>query len=364
MAKSIKLEAPQGKPAAVKIEKPVMPPPERTARGVGGSPPMPVGKPTVVSGGTWKPAASLPEEARTSATKAAQAAREDVNAAANTLPVDPSTPPVKLGNKMVALENTTPEKQAEYRQLISTAALGSEHGQRIAATPWIAADTTPPERPATRHTLDPAEQPQAPAAAQPTPAPDAHHDLAECPNCHWLLANKVETEPTNPDKVAFLQAILGQKSFVRTYTLFDGGLRVTFRNLTIGELDIVFRQVYRERDEGRIQSTQDFFERVSRLRMYLQLQRLQSLGQFDHELPDGLTAETSPNATALWELPEGGKDELMPAIEQYVLNKVLPNESLFRVVMRELGSFNRLAARLEVLSGDDSFWKATGLPSA
>ena len=362
MAKTIKLEAapPTGRPP----EKPVMPRPAALRPGVGGSPPLPVGQPATVADGVWRPAAQSPAAAH----PVIKEMRDSVETAARTLPVDPNTPPVRLDSKMIALEDTTPEKQAEVNELLTQTAIRSEVGQRVASTPLIKDDPSPPERPATRTAIDPNYQPPPPQTTRVVPAelvPESRPDSVKtqstiCPNCHFDLAQgNPDPEPVQQDKINFLQATLGQRAFTKVFSVFNGSVMMEFRTLSIGELDALFKEVYRERDNGTVTTTADFFERVARLRLYLQLQRVRSNGFFDHELPDGLTPELSPNASAYWELPGGG-DQLLPKIETYIMSKVLPNESLFRVVLQQAGRFNRLVAKLEVLSSDDSFWKATG----
>jgi hypothetical protein len=187
---------------------------------------------------------------------------------------------------------------------------------------------------------------------------------ATCPHCLWDLSMPAVAEPSAFDKSAFVQCLLGEKPFTKTYNLFGGNVRLTLRTLTTPEADACFKEAQREERIGKITSQHDFYERANRFRAYLQVQRLESANQsFDHDLPDGLDTVTNPNASAYWRLPEEvvlSPDETpLPWVEEYVMAKVLRTETLVRSVLLVCRNFNRLCAKMEALVDNTDFWNGT-----
>lgn len=214
----------------------------------------------------------------------------------------------------------------------------------------------------------------APAPAPPPAGPEpgitgAALELTHCPHCSWPLDVEDTIEPSTGDKQAFLQSILGEIPYVREYDLLGGALRATFRTLTVREADAVFSHAHHELKTGKITNNEDFFERVNRLRLFLQLRRLTGAGQFDHGMPDGLTPDTNPHAAQHWQaepLPapfETGEEPLFDQIEAVINTQVIKTETVARVIRNALAQFNRLVAKLEALCDNPDFWNETGAPS-
>jgi len=208
--------------------------------------------------------------------------------------------------------------------------------------------------------LVPPPLPVAPPASEPLPETGAAGGPVTCPHCEWPLDRTDPTKPEPGEVVAFLQAQLGQLPYVREYTLFDGALRIVFRTLTVGEIDLVYRQAYRELERGVLTTMPDFYERLGRLRLCLQLLKL-SAPSVQRDLPEGLSPETNPHARGFWQTaaPEPGETQL-PQIEAYLLADVLRTEPIFRVVNNACARFNRAVAKLEALADTPGFWQPTG----
>jgi hypothetical protein len=215
-----------------------------------------------------------------------------------------------------------------------------------------------------------AEPPGVPPPGDPGPQrSDTGADArpAVCLHCgHDPSVPSIE-EPPYEEKLAFLHAVLGQKCYPKRYDLFGGNVTVTFRTLTTREIEAVFRQAYLDDRAGKLPTKADYWEAVNRYRLYLQLTSLSAPGPdgFVHELPDGLSEETNPDATACWkpvEPLEPGQTAL-PMIEDFVIGNVLKTELLFRTVHVACNEFNRLVAKLEAMADNSDFWKPTGEPS-
>lgn len=204
-----------------------------------------------------------------------------------------------------------------------------------------------------------------PEGVDETPAEAAAETAAEpagfCPYCAWDMSRPADPEPNDVEKLVYTKSVLAGRNYTRELTLFDGLLTVRFRALTTPELDKIYNHVRGERRAGLIDNELDFWERINRYKMYLQLVRLKSDGDegYDHEMPEGLTPRTNPIGRSYWLDYEDTEGTLLPLIEESVQGKVLFNETLFRLVYKANLAFNRDLARLETLAGSASFTKAT-----
>lgn len=219
-----------------------------------------------------------------------------------------------------------------------------------------AAPTTPPE-------------PQAP--------PPASHDhselgvggvmLTHCPHCSWDLATPDIPEPPHSDKMAFLHCMIGDKPYAKEVPLFGGAVTVVFRTLTTREIDQVYKQAFSDRQDGKLPNELDYYERLNRYRLMLQLQafRSEGAGGFHKDLPDGYSKGTNTHATGFWltaeqeaELTPG--QTALPQIEEWMVDEVLKSENVFRTVNNACSQFNRLVAKMEAMADNSDFWKPTG----
>lgn len=191
-----------------------------------------------------------------------------------------------------------------------------------------------------------------------------------CVQCGWDQSIPVIAEPEHKDKIAFLQAVIGQKVFSKRYTMFGNRLRVTFRTLTIKEIDSLYQETFRAQKEGIIVTTADYYEYLNRLRLYLQISSLSATSSALHiKLPEGLTEETHPGVKSYWDtfLQKENKfaesKSLVQQISEYVVTEVLKTEHLQRTVTHECNKFNRLVAKLEACVDNSDFWKEIEQPS-
>jgi hypothetical protein len=212
--------------------------------------------------------------------------------------------------------------------------------------------------------VQPPDPGKAAQAAEPSPnnaGTEIHPVL--CPHCNWDLRIPDVPEPPYSKKMAFLHTVLGQQCFTDDTELFGGSVIVTFRTLTIREIEVAYKQAYRDRETGRAQTELDFWERVNRYRLFMQLKNIRTLKPehgFVHDLPDGLSPDTNAEARKHWEVPaaEPG-DTILRAIEDHITSKVLKTEALFRVVNAACNQFNRMVSKLEAMVDNSDFWKPT-----
>lgn len=218
--------------------------------------------------------------------------------------------------------------------------------------------------------------PPPPAAPEVESKPEVEADKKEddemgsalhlCVQCGWNQNMPVIEEPSQTDKLGFLQMLLGQKVFTKRYLLYAGHLRLTIRSLALREIDVLYQETYRAWKMGIIATQNDYYEHLNRLRLYLQLTSLSAQQSALHiTLPDGLTKETHPTAESFWDdfLKEKGcyKDEagggptLVEQIKDYMLANVLCTEHLHRIATNTCSKFNRLVVKLEVCVDDPNF---------
>jgi hypothetical protein len=216
------------------------------------------------------------------------------------------------------------------------------------------------------------EPPPPPAAAEEAEADEPANDRPStlkhiCVNCGHDQELPVVAEPERQDKIGFLSCVLGQKLFSKKYLVFGGHLRLKFRTLTIREIDILYEETYKAKQKGMILTTQDYYENINRLRLYLQLVGVSSQQTATHIiLPEGFTAKTNPEAATHWDTFLKEKNvwqddkDLMLQVEEYVMLQVIKTESLHRAVTHTCAKFNKLVARLECCVDDQSFWEGIG----
>jgi hypothetical protein len=292
------------------------------------------------------------------------------------LPVDPAKPPPAWNP--IPVSELTPAKQAEIQQLMRTMTateLETKEARRAMGPPvpglnqaqavaQQAADieivddrASTPAKPA------PASAAPVPAAAEApatTPPSETGADAkpAVCPHCHHSMSLVSVIEPTRGDKIAFLHSMIGEKAYAKEYPLFGGRMVVGLRNLTLRELDVLFRQASLDEREGKFKLESEYWETVNRYRLCIQLQsfRAPGPGGFIRDFPDGLSKETNPAATAFWEVDVPADGTAFPAIQEYLFDKVFTNEAVFRVVYATCQEFNRLVARMEAMADSPDFW--------
>jgi len=155
--------------------------------------------------------------------------------------------------------------------------------------------------------------------------------------------------------------VLGQKTFTQQYDLFGGKVIVRFRTLTTKEMDVIYNFVFKQRETGVITTIQDYWEKVNRYRLYLQLTHLSATdGSFTHSLPDSYSRETNPYATEFWQFPAYDPDVgYLEQIEEKILKEVLRTETIQRTISTYCARFNRLVSKLEVMIDSPDFWNET-----
>jgi hypothetical protein len=239
-------------------------------------------------------------------------------------------------------------------------------GQAVADPPAETPPESLPEAPVADFDPPPAEEEE---EAPPEKESAAAVTMSNtCNQCGWDQSVPAMPEPEQQDKIAFLQAILGQKVFSKQMTALGGNLRITFRSLTGKEIDELYAEAFRAKSSGLIATATDYYELLNRLRVYLQIVSISSSKSALHiSLPDGLTREANSAAVSCWkdffsDKPIRDEDlskkpTLMMRIQDYVLDEVLTTEHLQRIVTQKCNQFNQLVVKLEMCVDNPDFWK-------
>lgn len=379
---------------------PQVPPPAKKLEGITGNPPLPFGKlvrvrtaeslsaneRAVLTSIGWDDSMPIPSDMaeRVARIRDAQVAEVADAIAPTAVTVGAPTPAEaqrdRLRLELVAAAAQEKAKQAEIEtaSYLENAHPSIQEAYQMASEPDVLIDAPKPTPQAPAATVAPQTQlppPQtsgAPAAA-PVTAPtipitddvNAKAVLQNCPHCNFDLRLPAVPEPSYGQKMAYLHTLLGQQCFTDSMELFNGAVVVMFRALTARELEVVYKQAYRDRQLGRAASTIDFWERINRYRLFAQLHKLHTTtvpNGFVHELPNGLSPETNAGGTTFWstQYPEVDLAEtIFPKIEEFVTSKVLITEGLFRVINSACNQFNRLVAKLEANYENSDFWQPT-----
>jgi hypothetical protein len=265
----------------------------------------------------------------------------------------------------VSLEGATEDSPEDSPEVASSPITVTEEEP---ATSLEVPDTPPPIEPPPPLVEEPekAEEPEEPEEPEETDG-----SLRRvCTHCGWDQEEPVIAEPAAADKLAFLHSILGGASFTKRFSMFGDNLRVTFRTLTIKEVDKLYEETYTAQKSGVISTTSDYYEHLNRLRLHLQLVSVEGKSvALHHKLPMSLSAATNKLETETWEtfLKEKNifdeEQGLVSQMQGYILDNVLTTEQLLRTVTHECQKFNRLAAKLEARVDDSDFWKETDQPS-
>lgn len=295
--------------------------------------------------------------------------REEVMEVNLPLPVDPHTPPPKMDTKDIGA--LSPAEQERFRRLVGQSAaeqraraVEDEDRDRMSA---LGEDALRSYDMAQAMASRPdAPQPEEAPAPPPMPATVADAGPLVCDHCGWHHGMPDVAEPPHAVKMDFLHSMLGEKCFTHEIALFGGTVTAVFRALTTRELDTLFEQAWYDKQRGKVEEGRDFYERVNRYRLMLQLQSLHAAdagASLQHDLPDGLSRETNPRADNFWKGEPDDGETLLPQIETHIVNNVLRTETLFRVANSACNQFNRLVAKLEAMMDNDPFWRRTEPPS-
>lgn len=248
------------------------------------------------------------------------------------------------------------QKEKEQAKLFANMppSLAESFKQVIADNPQIIddRDSTPAVQPAdVENTAAPVtkEPTTVKPAQEPTSALVAAGNPQNCPRCGWDMKQKFEITPTDADKEAFLISLLGGHRFKRTYELFGGKVRVTFRSMLAEENKAIYRQLVMDQQAKKIATEAEWFVQLMDYRLACSLDEMTT--------QEGLIVATIPEVTLVSPLPENDDDNPLVRQLQQINKDVLAQEITRRLVGAHLRRFQRLLETLEAQALDPSFWQ-------
>jgi hypothetical protein len=171
-----------------------------------------------------------------------------------------------------------------------------------------------------------------------------------CQHCGWDLKKQDPGQLEELDKLGFLQSVLGQIPFYKSYDLLGGRLTVTFRTLTSEESDMAFTQIAWDAGRGEILDEGQYFRTLADYRMAMGLSAIRTVDGVVHNLPDSMdkweTDAVQPKATKLVH------------IVPWIYKNVLKSESVRRAVATCFYRFQRMVEHMEAHFDDPNFWQA------
>jgi hypothetical protein len=168
---------------------------------------------------------------------------------------------------------------------------------------------------------------------------------SSCPHCGWDIATPDIPDPTEDDKLWYLQAILGNVRFEKAYSLLNGALEFEFREITIPQSDAIYAQVGRDLAGDDKATVEKFVELFRRYRLALQLKSIRR----DKSLL------VIPND---FDVSPGKIGDTLKLLSSVIASKVLTSITVANLAMQSMDRFNRLISKLEACAERENFWPA------
>jgi hypothetical protein len=317
------------------------------------------------------PAEVLPSNMSEILAQASAIARQDAEAAR----VGPQLVPkdyVKPEFKEVAYEDATPEQQANFRaaakQLMDSKLLQDQRAAqsaeaRVNMAPGIAEALDMLNEEEERRQAAPATPPPEPRETKPAiDETEADQDETSsgldrsplCQKCGWDQRDPLLVKPTEKDNQDFDNAFLGfTPNFSKTYPLLKGKAEVVFRTLTVSELNLITQLAQQEFRDGKINTIEGMWQRISRLRIAFQLVSF-TAGEV------GFWAAPTYAEWPVTKLQEEPEIARMASIYNLIEDHVFKDETLLRAIWNVNARFNTLVGILEARVLDENFDEATG----
>lgn len=179
----------------------------------------------------------------------------------------------------------------------------------------------------------------------------------ECPHCGWDQDKPEPAEmPSSTDKSAFLQSVLGQIRFKKSYSLLGDKVVVVFRTLKAEEADLCMTQTVIDMAKtAQADNEVAFWRTVADYRLAISIDSVYIDGR-------GKIYTAPEDIWTGFEIAEEEKPKdstILPLIVQYIYSNILVLESLRRAIGVNCFNFHRMVEFMEARVLDTNFWKAT-----
>ena len=195
--------------------------------------------------------------------------------------------------------------------------------------------------------------------AEPAPvavAPAADNEPRFCKNCGFSHAAD-PVDVTDSDKEVFLISLLAETPFTKTYSLFNGRLKVTLRSLAAADENIITKQLTQEVHDGRIPTFDPMMTRSLYLSRRQNLQLAASIVKIEPGHAVEIPSISDPELAKMFpEVKQGDINELVWHLEQKLFMSKGKSEALYLVILRAFVNFTQILLRLVENGNRSDFW--------
>jgi len=376
MTKNIDFTQPGGD---TRTKSPFKLPPAAQPPGLGGQPPLPVGKPLRYNKLTpgeqakleeagWQEGEPIPSNFAALAEEAKVATNSAYDLEHMPPPGDMKTPALEMPDEK-RVEDMDPVEAERYRQLMQNVLQGTATQEQFdAELAQDMVDGKPGVNEAIRAAagiggdqidLKIVDDREGDTYATGTPKHQFTHEgtddegLGEqlCQRCGWDTREDYEANVTEADKSIYMQSLVGLVPFMKTFELYGGNLQVTLRSLRAEELDMCIEQTHIDSESGAVSTPADYIETLSRYRAALQLVAI-SGGELNVKFPENLKAWQEQIKSA------DSTNTQVHYIWEQIAERLNLTESWNRTLVQLVMEFNNTVVQLEAKSREPDFWKA------
>lgn len=184
-----------------------------------------------------------------------------------------------------------------------------------------------------------------------------------CPKCGWNCSQKFEIDPSPLDRANFMRAALTAGRFTKSYDMFGGRLRVTFRSRLVEESEDIAKHLQWEATRGNM-DIRLLYVIANKMNMAMSIQRIEIFNE------DGTLENTVdypiPNDNLYPQLELENENDTDQSMCHRVHHKLFVaqnvSEMTYNAVYRAFTMFDSLYEMLVARADDPDFWSAT--PSA
>jgi hypothetical protein len=261
-------------------------------------------------------------------------------------PVPLTTPPLQIP-EIKTLDSLPADKRKEFENVFATMlaqakdAMAQNEAAKKEAAEFFVENAAPgvneaiaKARQATVGKLQIVDDRKSKEEEKTTSEVETKQSPKHCEHCGWPYSEKSTVEPTEDDKDAFVQAILGGKAFQKSYSLYNGKLIFVLRTLTPACIDEVFAAVRKAATNSNVETLMEARELRAR---YMAAAMLVAVQRGNERF---------------------GCEVHAPIQERFeeIITSVLPSEVLLRHLITVATEFRQLVDKLEVNAQNPDFY--------
>ena len=168
-----------------------------------------------------------------------------------------------------------------------------------------------------------------------------------CANCGFNGTEDDVLDITGIDKENFIVMLQTGARFYKTYALYGGSIKITFRSLTQKELDIALTQASCDTRDGKIADSADFFRKEHNYEQAIAIKSIES--------SQGVVVFPELSEVQYDTDPDKPFQTVLSVYSDYVTDQI-KTDSMLRSISTVYMRFKALVARLEANMSNPDFW--------